>query len=151
VWRWGIVVRGNNRKISCKPRSIVGHSYVTHLLRHPSLSLLSSMRRMGLTRLPICRDSARLLRGPTSLLRNTYSTFKHEDHAFDANLVHPNGRPLRLAVIGSGPAGFYASLRVMQKLDNARVDMYERLPTPFGLVRYGVAPDHPEVKVKALS
>ena len=59
-----------------------------------------------------------------------------------------NTRPLRLAVIGSGPAGFYAAYRVMQKLPTARVDMYEQLPVPYGLVRYGVAPDHPEVKVR---
>jgi adrenodoxin-NADP+ reductase len=35
----------------------------------------------------------------------------------------------------------------MSKINDARVDMYEQLPVPFGLVRYGVAPDHPEVKV----
>lgn len=56
-------------------------------------------------------------------------------------------RPFRLAVIGSGPAGFYAAGRVMRERGKAVVDMYERLPVPFGLVRYGVAPDHPEVKV----
>jgi len=77
----------------------------------------------------------------------SYSTFKHEEHGFDAHAMNTKARPLRLAVIGSGPAGFYSSLRVMQKLDDARIDMYEQLPTPFGLVRYGVAPDHPEVKV----
>lgn len=56
--------------------------------------------------------------------------------------------PFRLAVVGSGPAGFYTAYRVMSKLPQARVDMYEALPVPFGLVRHGVAPDHPEVKVK---
>lgn len=56
-------------------------------------------------------------------------------------------RPLRLAVIGAGPAGFYTAYRVLTKLTNAHVDMYESLPVPYGLVRYGVAPDHPEVKV----
>lgn len=35
----------------------------------------------------------------------------------------------------------------MSKIQNAKVDMYEALPVPFGLVRFGVAPDHPEVKV----
>ncbi|KAL6402837.1 ferredoxin-NADP+ reductase [Ilyonectria robusta] len=54
--------------------------------------------------------------------------------------------PFRLAVVGSGPAGFYTSYRVMGKIPGARVDMYESLPVPFGLVRHGVAPDHPEVK-----
>lgn len=51
-----------------------------------------------------------------------------------------------MAVLGSGPAGFYAAGKVMREIPNAKVDMYERLPIPFGLVRYGVAPDHPEVK-----
>ncbi|POR36631.1 NADPH:adrenodoxin oxidoreductase, mitochondrial [Tolypocladium paradoxum] len=54
--------------------------------------------------------------------------------------------PLRMAVVGSGPAGFYTASRVMSRLPNAQVDMYEALPVPFGLVRHGVAPDHPEVK-----
>ena len=52
-----------------------------------------------------------------------------------------------MAVIGSGPAGFYTAYKVMSKIEDAVVDMYERLPVPFGLVRFGVAPDHPEVKV----
>ncbi|KAL9000392.1 MAG: hypothetical protein Q9169_000909 [Polycauliona sp. 2 TL-2023] len=56
------------------------------------------------------------------------------------------GRPFRMAVLGSGPAGFYTAYKVMQGIDDAKVDMYEHLPVPFGLVRYGVAPDHPEVK-----
>ncbi|ROW05495.1 hypothetical protein VSDG_00205 [Cytospora chrysosperma] len=51
-----------------------------------------------------------------------------------------------MAVIGSGPAGFYTAYRVMSLIDRAKVDMYEALPVPFGLVRFGVAPDHPEVK-----
>ncbi|KAK4099645.1 NADPH:adrenodoxin oxidoreductase-like protein [Parathielavia hyrcaniae] len=57
-----------------------------------------------------------------------------------------DGRPFRLAVIGSGPAGFYTAYRAMTRIQNARVDMYEALPVPYGLVRFGVAPDHPEVK-----
>jgi ferredoxin--NADP+ reductase len=55
--------------------------------------------------------------------------------------------PLRVAVIGSGPAGFYA-VQSLFKLDavRVRVDMFDRLPTPFGLVRHGVAPDHQKIK-----
>lgn len=53
----------------------------------------------------------------------------------------------RCAVIGSGPAGFYTAYRIFKKVPKAKIDMYESLPVPFGLVRYGVAPDHPEVKV----
>ena len=52
-----------------------------------------------------------------------------------------------MAVIGSGPAGFYTSYKVLSKIENGTVDMYEHLPVPYGLVRFGVAPDHPEVKV----
>lgn len=66
--------------------------------------------------------------------------------------VHPqDGRPFRMAVLGAGPAGFYTAYKVMSKIENAAVDMYEHLPVPFGLVRFGVAPDHPEVKVGLLS
>ncbi|KAJ5243421.1 uncharacterized protein N7469_001748 [Penicillium citrinum] len=55
-------------------------------------------------------------------------------------------RPARVAIVGSGPAGFYAAARLLSKNDDAVIDMYEKLPVPFGLARYGVAPDHPEVK-----
>lgn len=55
--------------------------------------------------------------------------------------------PFRLAVVGSGPAGFYTAHRLLKDVTNTRIDMYESLPVPHGLVRYGVAPDHPEVKV----
>lgn len=52
-----------------------------------------------------------------------------------------------VAVVGSGPAGFYTTQRVLSLVPGSQVDIYEALPVPFGLVRYGVAPDHPEVKV----
>lgn len=58
--------------------------------------------------------------------------------------------PMRLAIIGSGPAGYYSAYRIMKKMPEARVDMYEALPVPYGLVRFGVAPDHPEVKVRPM-
>ncbi|OTB03308.1 hypothetical protein M426DRAFT_74073 [Hypoxylon sp. CI-4A] len=51
-----------------------------------------------------------------------------------------------MAVVGSGPAGFYTAYRVMTKVPKTKVDMFEALPVPYGLVRFGVAPDHPEVK-----
>ncbi len=56
-------------------------------------------------------------------------------------------QPLRLAIIGSGPAAFYAAEHVLKQPDLAvRVDMIDRLPTPYGLVRGGVAPDHLKIK-----
>lgn len=56
-------------------------------------------------------------------------------------------RPLRVAIIGAGPAGFFAAGALFkQKQVEVSVDLFDRLPAPFGLVRYGVAPDHPEIK-----
>lgn len=67
-----------------------------------------------------------------------------------------DGGELRIAVVGAGPAGVYSSdifLRELHKRaaelglpQDARIDLFERLPVPFGLVRYGVAPDHPAIK-----
>ncbi|MDX6479780.1 MAG: ferredoxin/flavodoxin---NADP+ reductase [Gaiellaceae bacterium] len=54
--------------------------------------------------------------------------------------------PLRVAVVGSGPAGFYAAGALLSAEAPVEVDMIERLPTPWGLVRLGVAPDHPKLK-----
>jgi ferredoxin--NADP+ reductase len=55
--------------------------------------------------------------------------------------------PLRVAIVGSGPAGFYTAEHLLKRDELAiEVDMFDRLPTPFGLVRAGVAPDHPKIK-----
>ena len=54
--------------------------------------------------------------------------------------------PLRVAVVGSGPSGFYAAEALLKSSLTVQVDMIERLPVPFGLVRFGVAPDHPKLK-----
>ncbi|MBC8098246.1 MAG: FAD-dependent oxidoreductase [Armatimonadetes bacterium] len=55
--------------------------------------------------------------------------------------------PLRVAIIGSGPSGFYAADHLQkQKTLSVQIDMFDRLPTPYGLVRGGVAPDHQKIK-----
>src|SRR3954471_20911522 len=55
--------------------------------------------------------------------------------------------PLRVAIVGSGPAGFYAAGHLLTPKDRVvQIDMFDRLPTPWGLVRAGVAPDHPNIK-----
>ncbi|MGP6175585.1 FAD-dependent oxidoreductase [Corynebacterium sp. A21] len=61
-------------------------------------------------------------------------------------------RPLRVAVIGAGPAGIYASDLLIKSDLDIHVDLFEQMPAPFGLIRYGVAPDHPRIKgiVKSL-
>lgn len=61
--------------------------------------------------------------------------------------VGSSERPLRVAVVGAGPAGFYtADALLKQKKIVAEVDLFDRLPAPFGLVRFGVAPDHQKIK-----
>lgn len=57
-----------------------------------------------------------------------------------------SSRPLRVAVIGAGPAGIYASDLLIKSGIEVEVDLFERMPAPFGLIRYGVAPDHPRIK-----
>ncbi|UEJ84203.1 FAD-dependent oxidoreductase [Brachybacterium halotolerans subsp. kimchii] len=64
----------------------------------------------------------------------------------------PSAQPLRLAVIGSGPAGVYAAETLLRSPQvksgelEVQCDLFDALPTPFGLIRYGVAPDHPRIK-----
>ncbi|XP_970322.1 NADPH:adrenodoxin oxidoreductase, mitochondrial [Tribolium castaneum] len=52
----------------------------------------------------------------------------------------------KICVVGSGPAGFYAAQYMANRLETAQIDIIERLPVPFGLVRFGVAPDHANLK-----
>ena len=55
--------------------------------------------------------------------------------------------PLRVAIIGSGPSGFYTVSNLLKQSDLVvEMDMFDRLPTPYGLVRAGVAPDHQKDK-----
>ena len=66
--------------------------------------------------------------------------------------------PLKIAILGGGPSSFYCASRILSKLphsspegQNVQVHVYDRLWAPHGLIRYGVAPDHPEVKVRILN
>ena len=52
----------------------------------------------------------------------------------------------RVAIVGAGPAGFYAADGLLRTRPDLRIDLIDRLPTPFGLVRAGVAPDHQGTK-----
>ena len=58
---------------------------------------------------------------------------------------------LSVAIVGSGPAGFYAADALIKSGRDCRIDVIERLPSPFGLIRYGVAPDHQSIKKVANS
>jgi len=59
--------------------------------------------------------------------------------------------PVNVAVVGSGPSGFYAVNALLKAIEDVRVDIVERLPSPFGLIRGGVAPDHQTTKRVARS
>jgi ferredoxin--NADP+ reductase len=58
----------------------------------------------------------------------------------------PKSPPLRVAVVGAGPAGSYAADILCTADPDVTVDIFDKLPTPYGLIRYGVAPDHPRIK-----
>ncbi|WP_027020304.1 FAD-dependent oxidoreductase [Corynebacterium sputi] len=62
------------------------------------------------------------------------------------NTPETPARTLRVAVVGSGPAGVYTADALLKSGQDVSVDIIERLPAPFGLIRYGVAPDHPRIK-----
>ncbi|XP_021277444.1 NADPH:adrenodoxin oxidoreductase, mitochondrial isoform X2 [Herrania umbratica] len=70
--------------------------------------------------------------GARKFLSRTFSTLSPE--------------PLRVCIVGSGPAGFYTAEKMLKTHQGSQVDIIDRLPTPYGLVRSGVAPDHPETK-----
>ena len=76
----------------------------------------------------------------------------YTDHDVSGGLVAPRKKPplpagkeLHVAIVGAGPAAFYAAEELV-KHSAIKVDMFDRLPTPYGLVRAGVAPDHPSTK-----
>ena len=58
---------------------------------------------------------------------------------------------LRVAIVGSGPSGFYTAESLLRSVDDVEIDIIERLPTPYGLIRGGVAPDHAKTKNVARS
>ena len=60
-------------------------------------------------------------------------------------LSQPRG--LRVAIVGAGPSGLFAAQALTADDGVESVDLYDRLPTPFGLLRYGVAPDHGNIKL----
>lgn len=82
----------------------------------------------------------------------SYVDFQDYGHIFNTKgywfmTQNGNNKQIRVAVIGSGPAGFYACEHLFKKDEhNFSIDMFDKLPTPHGLVRSGVAPDHQKIK-----
>ena len=74
-------------------------------------------------------------------------TGQYPSQTMSSPTLGSSNRRLRVAVIGSGPSGFYAVGALFKVGDlNVRCDVFDRLPMPFGLVRGGVAPDHQKIK-----
>ncbi|XP_042874385.1 NADPH:adrenodoxin oxidoreductase, mitochondrial-like isoform X1 [Penaeus japonicus] len=91
----------------------------------------------------IASTDALLCEFPDMLLRSGFSRLAAcRLSTTAANTAHVP----KVCIVGSGPAGFYAAQQIIKSHETAEVDIYEKLPVPFGLVRFGVAPDHPEVK-----
>lgn len=102
--------------------------------------MISRIPRRGLTpsRSPLSSSASSVI-SSSSIRKSSTST----------SSPHLANKPFRIAIVGGGPAGFYAASRLLSLpgSEKIKVDLFELLPTPFGLARYGVAPDHPEVKV----
>lgn len=81
---------------------------------------------------------------PPMLLSTNHPLFFSSAATPDTSTDKPQ---FRVAIVGAGPAGFYTAKYLLQDYSNSSVDVFDCLPTPFGLVRSGVAPDHPEVKL----
>ncbi|UYV80448.1 FDXR [Cordylochernes scorpioides] len=88
-----------------------------------------------------------ILRTDTESLSERRDSTRVDSRARDADLATTFERRwvTQACVVGSGPAGFYTARQLLAN-PKMTVDMYEKFPVPFGLVRYGVAPDHPDVK-----
>ena len=90
----------------------------------------------------------------TSLARAAVGSASSSSASSSSSSALP--RNARIAIIGAGPSGFYAASRLLSRIPYSdtdspahqplRIDIFDRLPVPHGLVRYGVAPDHPDVK-----
>lgn len=113
------------------------------------LSLLTRGQPLNQARCSIPTPSTRRTFTPSLLNNNirSFSTAWTLRNASTESIAAPT-KPLKVAVIGSGPGGFYAAHRILKHVPQSSIDMFEALPVPHGLVRFGVAPDHPEVKVR---
>ena len=112
--------------------------------RSPPQPLMTRIRRQFLSILSRQSYSPQT-RSLNTVCARQYSTVQ-TSFPLPVKISTPRGQ-CHTAIIGSGPAGFYTAQRILKRLPEAKIDMYESLPVPYGLVRYGVAPDHPEVKV----
>ncbi|KAM7343350.1 NADPH:adrenodoxin oxidoreductase, mitochondrial [Cochliomyia hominivorax] len=80
------------------------------------------------------------------IIRQSYTTAPKLKYYLQQRNFSSVSKVPKICIVGAGPAGFYAAQYILKNLTDSTVDVIEKLPVPFGLVRFGVAPDHPEVK-----
>ncbi len=140
VLRTGRRIR-NTHGLGYTTRVVASHPAIPPSVFGPSLQSLSS---------------SSLIPARTIAARRTTSLFDQRQFSTlgDASSEDSDSPPWRVAIVGSGPSGCYtakylmsgAASKLPESKSSLKIDVIERLPTPYGLVRNGVAPDHPEVK-----
>ena len=138
------------RVLSCRRRNGLYRSRRLHRLRrlHSGLSRQRDLRHAehAAGSRALGRNQRRA-RPPTAChLRQTGPAWRAPRGGVTSLASVRDMKPLHIAIVESGPSGFYAAEALLRAGKNVAVDMYEKLPVPFGLVRYGVAPDHPKLK-----
>jgi len=139
----GSVTAARQRVSSVITRSLYHQQRCTHAISSVSTSrrLFSTHASSSATQHPTTAPASHHAPPPSAAVPHPASPAAAA--AFDTTHTH---RPLPFAVVGSGPAAFYTCKYLLREFDNISIDIFERLPAPGGLVRYGVAPDHPDVK-----
>lgn len=103
-----------------------------------------------LTEATLCHNmSTCILRAPVSkgFSLQFATTFAKKTSCYGVQRLGSTAAPQpQVCIVGGGPAGFYTAQHLLRSHKGVQVDVFEKLPVPFGLVRFGVAPDHPEVK-----
>ena len=121
------------------------HPLVRHVSTLAATALLHRQRLLRPAHLHLPFSRAAFSTGATRHATSTSTSTSTSAAPTTASTPTPIP-PGRVAIIGSGPSAFYTAKYLLKDYPNCTIDMLEALPAPFGLVRYGVAPDHPEVK-----
>lgn len=134
-----------------QPRGCAAVWRTTPLSVSVSVALSPALARShSITRHPLrssSRPATHIRCNHTATGGNAQPTGAHSNSSgVNSDSSVPSSPVLPFAVVGSGPAAFYTAKYLLREVANCRVDMFERLPVPYGLVRFGVAPDHPDVK-----
>ena len=111
---------------------------------------MSTMRGRSVALLSGCLQSFHRLqlsqRTPVRSWSSAVSFSARDDSGLQRDEPNGHGSQLSVAIVGAGPAGFYVASKLSKRVPATQIDLLEALPSPYGLVRSGVAPDHPDTK-----